>query len=65
MICLILLKQMTWNDTKYFCIANNMNVVSIESYEEDVALYSNFGGIDSKLLFSTQIRLIPFIDSSF
>ena len=33
---------------KDFCKANNMSFVSIESYEEDLALYSAFGGSEGK-----------------
>lgn len=33
-----------------FCKANNMSFVSIESYKEDIALYSAWGGFEGKNL---------------
>jgi len=33
---------------KDFCKANNMSFVSIESYEEDLAVFTAFGGPDGK-----------------
>jgi len=33
---------------KNFCKTNNMNFVTIESYEEDLAVYTAFGGSERK-----------------
>ena len=42
-----MMQQRTWDATRDFCKANNMSFVSIESYEEDLALFNAFGGVES------------------
>lgn len=38
----------TWTQTKDFCKGNNMSFVSIETYEEDLAIFNAFGGSECK-----------------
>ena len=40
-------KQRTWEDTKSYCQSYNMSFLSIESYEEDLAVFNAFAGLES------------------
>lgn len=43
------INQKTWENTKAYCKSYNMEFLSIESYEEDVGVFTAFGGYESKL----------------
>ncbi len=39
--------QRTWEDTKAYCQSFNMSFLSVESYEEDSAVFTTFAGLES------------------